>query len=148
MPTYNHWVGVGRLTRDVEVRYTPKGHAATSGCVACSRKWKGEDGQEREEVLFLNFTVWGKPGEYLAENGGVKGAAVFLAGRLVTESWEKDGKTINAIKLVVEGLPIVVSQPKSKAQAPTPQTSPEPTAKPATKPAEPVPDGDDGDLPF
>jgi single-strand DNA-binding protein len=79
----------GRLTRDPELRYTPSGTAVTSFAVASSRSYKGQDGEWKQLVAFVNVVVWGKlavlVNEYLK-----KGSAVFVEGRLNSRSWETD----------------------------------------------------------
>jgi single-strand DNA-binding protein len=79
----------GRLTRDPELRYTPSGTAVTSFGVASSRSYKGQDGEWKQLVAFVNVVVWGKlavlVNEYLK-----KGSAVFVEGRLNSRSWETD----------------------------------------------------------
>lgn len=94
---------IGNLTREVEVRYTPKGSAVAEIGLATNRSWKTEAGEDKEEVTFVNCTVWGKQaeaaGKYLK-----KGRPVFIEGRLHFESWEKDGEKRSALKVQVERL--------------------------------------------
>jgi single-strand DNA-binding protein len=79
----------GRLTRDPELRYTPSGTAVTSFAVASSRSYKGQDGEWKQLVAFVNVVVWAKlavlVNEYLK-----KGSAVFVEGSLNSRSWETD----------------------------------------------------------
>ncbi|MFH1313310.1 MAG: single-stranded DNA-binding protein [Candidatus Eisenbacteria bacterium] len=79
----------GRLTRDPELRYTPSGTAVTSFAVASSRSYKGQDGEWKQLVAFVNVVVWSKlavlVNEYLKT-----GSAVFVEGRLNSRSWETD----------------------------------------------------------
>ena len=79
----------GRLTRDPELRYTPSGTAVASFAVASSRSYKGQDGEWKQMVAYVNVVVWGKlavlVNEYLK-----KGSAVFVEGRLNSRSWETD----------------------------------------------------------
>ena len=79
----------GRLTRDPELRYTPSGTAVSSFSVASSRSYKGQDGEWKQTVAFVNIVAWGKQAvlvnEYLK-----KGSAVFLEGRLNSRSWETE----------------------------------------------------------
>jgi single-strand DNA-binding protein len=79
----------GRLTRDPELRYTPSGTAVTSFGVASSRSYKGQDGEWKQLVAFVNVVVWGKLAVLV--NGYLKkGSAVFVEGRLNSRSWETD----------------------------------------------------------
>src|SRR6476619_6892350 len=87
MANLNKVLLMGNLTRDPEVRYTPKGTAVTELGIAVNRIYTGEDGEKREEVTFVDVTVWGRTaenvGEYLR-----RGRPVFIEGRWQRDSWE------------------------------------------------------------
>jgi single-strand DNA-binding protein len=89
LATVNKVLLSGRLTRDPELRYTPSGTAVTSFSVASSRSYRGQDGEWKQSVAYVNAVAWGKQAvlvnEYLK-----KGSAVFLEGRLNSRSWETD----------------------------------------------------------
>jgi single-strand DNA-binding protein len=72
---------VGYLGRDPEMRYTPSGQPVTNFSIATSRKWAGQDGQQRNETVWWRVTVWGKQAEtcnqYLS-----KGRLVLIEGRI------------------------------------------------------------------
>lgn len=92
----------GRLTRDPELRYTPSGTAVSSFAVASSRSYKGQDGEWKQSVAFVNVVVWGKlavlANEYLK-----KGSAVFVEGRLNSRSWEtEEGQKRSALEVRAE----------------------------------------------
>ncbi len=93
MANVNKVMLLGNLTRDPEVRYTPKGTAVTEIGMAVNRVRKGDDGEKIEEVTFIDVTLWGRTaelaGQYLA-----KGRSVFIEGRLNLETW--DDKTTGA----------------------------------------------------
>lgn len=77
----------GRLTRDAEVRYTPAGSPVCTLPVAANRRFKGQDGDWKNETTYVNVVVWDK----LAERAGQlakKGAAVMVEGRLQSRSFE------------------------------------------------------------
>jgi len=81
---------MGNLTRDPELRYIPSGQAVTTlGLAVNNRYGKGED--QKEDVLFIDVTVWGKTAENCAEYLG-KGRPVFVEGRLKFRTWEQDGQ--------------------------------------------------------
>lgn len=87
MPSYNKVMLIGNLTRDPEVRYTPKGSAVCDIGLAVNRVWNDEQGQKQEEVTFVDIVLWSK----LAELAGKylhKGRPVFIEGRLQMDSWE------------------------------------------------------------
>jgi single-strand DNA-binding protein len=92
----------GRLTRDPELRYTPSGTAVSSFSIASSRSYKGQDGEWKQAVAFVNIVAWGKQAvlvnEYLK-----KGSAVFLEGRLNSRSWEtEEGQKRSALEVTVD----------------------------------------------
>ena len=82
---------IGRLTKDPEVRYTNSGTAVCTIRLAASYKYKTSGGEDREEVLYINATLWGKRAENVKERLK-KGNLVFVEGRLVTNSWETPQK--------------------------------------------------------
>jgi len=80
---------IGRLTRDPELRSTPGGASVCDLGLAVNRKWRDQNGEDQEETLFVDVTVWGKTAEncdqYLE-----KGREVFIEGRLRLDTWEND----------------------------------------------------------
>jgi single-strand DNA-binding protein len=90
MANFNRVLLMGNLTRDPELRYTPSGKAVTTlGLAVNNRYGKGED--QKEDVLFIDVTVWGKTAENCAEYLG-KGRSVFVEGRLKFRTWEHEGQ--------------------------------------------------------
>ena len=81
----------GNLTRDVEVRFTPKGTAIAQFSIATNRRWTTEAGEKKEAVTFHECRCWGTSGETLGKFFN-KGKPILVHGRLETESWE-DKKT-------------------------------------------------------
>lgn len=82
---YNKSIMVGNLTKDVELKYTPSGLAIGKSSIASSYKYKGQDGAQKEEVCFLEFTMMGRQAE-IANQYLRKGSKVLLEGRLVFEN--------------------------------------------------------------
>lgn len=87
MPNLNKVMLMGNLTRDPEMRYTPKGTAVAKFGLAINRKWKSEDGEKREEVTFVDITCFGKTAETVGQYFK-KGKPMFIEGRLNLEQWE------------------------------------------------------------
>ena len=88
---YNKVIMIGNLTRDIELKYLPSGSAIAKSAIATSHKYKMQDGTQKEEVCFLDFTVFGKAGEVLNQYVR-KGSKVMLEGRLIFEQWQaQDG---------------------------------------------------------
>jgi len=99
----NHVSVGGNLTRDPELRYTPKGTAVTDFGVANNRNWYDEAGDLQEEVNYFDCVAFGKPAETISQYFG-KGGAICVEGRLKQESWEdkQTGKPRYKIKIIVE----------------------------------------------
>ena len=90
---FNKTLLMGNLTSDPNLRYTPNGKAVCSFRIAVNRKYKDvENGELKEEVLFINIETWGKQAENCAKYIS-KGKSVFVEGRLKQKEWEgKDGQ--------------------------------------------------------
>jgi single-strand DNA-binding protein len=112
MASFNKVILLGNLTRDPEVRYTPKGTAVTELGMAVNRVYTAENGEKREEATFVDVTLWGRTaeiaGEYLK-----KGRPVFIEGRLQLDTWDdkQSGQKRSKLKVVGEGLQLIGSRP-------------------------------------
>jgi single-strand DNA-binding protein len=89
MASFNKVLLMGNLTRDPELRYTASGTALASFGIAVNRKFKQGD-EWKDEVCFVDITVWGKQGENCSEYLS-KGRPVFVEGYLRFSTWEADG---------------------------------------------------------
>lgn len=131
----------GRLTRDPELRFTPKGVAIANFGIATSRKFKKDDGSENEETLFLDVTAFQKQAELVGQHFK-KGSPIFIKGRLKLDQW--DDKTTGAkrtkISLLMEEFQFVGGKREEAdpGAAPAPRTQPKP----------PTDDSGDSDTPF
>ena len=103
MASLNKVMLIGNLTRDPEVRYTPKGSAVCDIGLAMNRVYKSESGEKVEEVTFVDVTLWGTTAE-LAGKWLHKGRPVYIEGRLVMDSWEdkQTGQKRQRLKVVGE----------------------------------------------
>lgn len=99
MASFNKVLLMGNLTRDPELRFTSNGSALAKFGLAVNRKYKS--GEEwKEEVCFVDITVWGKQAENCAEYLS-KGRPVFIEGRLQFSAWETDdGQKRNKLEIV------------------------------------------------
>jgi single-strand DNA-binding protein len=103
MASFNKVILLGNLTRDPEVRYTPKGSAVTDLGIAVNRQYTLENGEKREEVTFVDVTFWGRTaevaGEYLK-----KGRPIFIEGRLQLDTWDdkQSGQKRSKLKVIGE----------------------------------------------
>ena len=87
MPSLNKVFLMGNLTRDPELRVTPKGTPICQFSLAINRKFKLESGESREEVIFVDIEAWGRQGETIAKYV-TKGRPLFVEGRLKLDQWE------------------------------------------------------------
>lgn len=87
MANLNKVMLIGNLTRDPELRVTPKGTAICTFSLAVNRKFKDESGGEREEVTYIDIEAWGKSGENISKYC-TKGRPLFVEGRLRLDQWE------------------------------------------------------------
>lgn len=106
MASFDKTILMGNLTRDPELRYTPKGTAFTKLTLAVNRKWKSERGEAQEEVSFIDVDVWGKQAEVIAQYLK-KGNPLLVEGRLKQDTWEKDGQKHSKVKVVLESFTFV-----------------------------------------
>ncbi|MGB9603141.1 MAG: single-stranded DNA-binding protein, partial [Limisphaerales bacterium] len=87
MASFNKVILMGNITRDPELRYTPKGMAVTRITVAVNRRWRAETGELREEATFVDVDAYGQQAETLAKHLK-KGNPILVEGRLRQHSWE------------------------------------------------------------
>ena len=96
----NKVVLVGRLTKDIELKYTQKGTAVASFTIAIDRRFKSQTGEK--ETDFINCVAWGAVGETASKYVG-KGSQIGVAGRIQTRSYEaKDGGKRYVTEVVAE----------------------------------------------
>ena len=132
MASFNKVILLGNLTRDPEVRYTPKGTAVTEFGMAVNRVYTAENGEKREEATFVDVTLWGRTaeiaGEYLK-----KGRPVFIEGRLQLDTWDdkQSGQKRSKLKVVGEGLQLIGSRPAAAVAAETTEGSSAPAFQPS-----------------
>lgn len=111
MASLNKVMLIGNLTRDPEVRYTPKGSAVCDMAIAVNRRFQTDNGERQEEVTYLDIVLWGKTaelaGQYLA-----KGRSVFIEGRLQMDTWEdkNTGQKRSKIRVVAENMQFLGNQ--------------------------------------
>lgn len=100
MASYNKVLLVGNLTRDPELRVTPKGTSVCQFGLATSRQFKDEGGNLREETTFIDIEAWGRPGETISKYC-TKGRPLLVEGRLKLDQWEDKATNQKRSKLKV-----------------------------------------------
>lgn len=109
MSSVNSVVVSGNLTRDPEIKYVPSGASVCTFGIAVSNKYK-----DKEDVVFLDVTAWGRTGEVVNEYAA-KGSRLIIEGSLKQESWEdKSGNKRSKIVLVASRVHL---PPKSESRA-------------------------------
>ena len=154
MASFNKVILLGNLTRDPEVRYTPKGSAVCDLGLAVNRTYTLDNGEKREEVTFVDVVLWARlaeiAGEYLK-----KGRPVFIEGRLQLDTWDdkQSGQKRSKLRVIGETMQLLGSRPGGAAGGESSdeerparaaaRTSPPPKAA-AAGPVDP----DDDEIPF
>ncbi len=111
---YNKVVLVGNLTRDIEIRYSQSGSAIGNVGIATSRKFKSQTGEQKEEVMFIDLTFFGRTAE-IANQYLRKGSKVLVDGRLVFQQWTaQDGSKRSKHAVTVENLQMLDSKADSQ----------------------------------
>lgn len=137
---------VGRLTRDVELRYTPSNVAVATFTLAVNRTFKNENGER--EADFINCVMWRQQAEYLA-SWAKKGALIGITGRIQTRSYDnQQGQRVYVTEVVAETFQLLESrnsQGQSQGQTrPAQQQAPDFSRSATTNPL----DISDDMLPF
>ena len=99
---------VGRLTKDVELRYTPSNVAVATFTLAVNRTFKNENGER--EADFINCVMWRQQAEILA-NWAKKGALIGITGRIQTRSYDnQQGQRVYVTEVVAETFQLLESK--------------------------------------
>ena len=162
MANVNKVMLLGNITRDLEVRYTPKGTAVCDLGMAVNRIRTGDNGERIEEVTYVDVTLWGRQAE-LAGQYLSKGRSVFIEGRLQLDQWDdkQTGQKRSRLRVVGENIQFIGGQCGSGSnqsdsgaprQQPAPpeqqQSSPPPQSNQGGAAAAESFDNDDDDIPF
>ena len=138
MASFNKVILAGNLTRDPELRYTPKGTAIAKFGIAINRKWTGEDGQKREEVTFVDVDAFGKQAELIGQYFR-KGSPILVEGRLKLDQWDdkQTGQKRSRLGVTLESLSFLDSGNRDAAAGGGGGATPAPSA-PIARPARPA----------
>ena len=124
---YNKIILAGHLSKDIEIRYSQSGSAIANTAIASTRKFKGADGTQKEEVLFVDVTFFGRSAE-IANQYLRKGSKVLLDGRLKLDQWtDKQGQKRSKHGVSVENLTMLDTKADGQSAAPSPQAHQAPT---------------------
>ncbi len=136
MPNLNKVMLMGNLTRDPELRRTPKGTAVTDISLAINRFFTLDDGQKKEETTFVEITLWGRQAEVVCDYCG-KGRPLYVEGRLILDSWEDktSGQQRTKLKIIGENIQLLGSR-ESGAAGNNYQSHPQQGYNPPPQPAQ------------
>lgn len=145
MPSLNKILLMGNITRDPELKFTPKGTAVCQFGLAVNSSYKSGDGEKREEVTFFDIEAWGKVAELIAEHCK-KGKPIYIEARAKTETWDdkQTGQKRSKMKFVLEQFQFLggkdddrapgpdrpTGQPAGRSTRPPPSSAPRPPADP------------------
>jgi single-strand DNA-binding protein len=174
MASFNKVLLMGNLTRDPQLKYLPSQTAVAEFGLACNRKFRTANGEDREEVTFVDVTAFGKQAEVINQYMN-KGKPIFIEGRLKYDTWEdkQGGGKRSKLTVVIENFQFVGGRDgggaggggggggeqgrsyeggdqRPQARGPAPQRQPQ---RAATAPAPEQPFGDEqqfkeDDIPF
>lgn len=158
MPNLNKVMLMGNLTRDPEIKYTPKGTAIANFGIAVNRTYTTEGGEKREEVTFIDLESFGRTAEIIGEYFK-KGRPIYVEGRLKLDQWDDKttGKKMSKLRVVVDSFEFLGSRegggsgggehseggPQQRQRPPS-----RPAQPPQRPPADPDLDAPEDDIPF
>ncbi len=155
MASFNKVILVGNLTRDPELRYTPKGMAIAKIGLAVNRVWKSETGEQREETTFVDIDAFGRTAEIVGQYLR-KGSPALFEGRLRLDTWDdkQTGQKRSKLNVVAEAVQLLGGRPAGEPPPTTPPTQSQqqttaqkPQPSPAPADGE-VTSADEDDVPF
>ena len=166
MASFNKVLLMGNLTRDPQLKYLPNQTAVVDFAIACNRKWKGPNGEDREEVTFVDVSSFGKQAEVINQYF-TKGKPIFIEGRLKYDQWEdkQGGGKRSKLHVVIENFQFIGGRDGAGGggggggsgggdemdQRPRPQQQQQQSRGPAQQgraPARPQSGGGGGEAPF
>src|SRR6266849_10546756 len=150
MANLNRVLLLGNVTRDPEVRYTPKGSAVCDLGIAVNRAYTTDSGEKREEVTFVDVTLWGRTAEVASEYLK-KGRPVFIEGRLQLDTWDdkQTGQKRSRLRVIAESMQLLGARDNGDRSADRRQGAAVGAAPDQqTRPRDPDLDAEPDDIPF
>lgn len=135
MPSFNSVHLMGNLTRDPSLKHLPSGTSCAEFGIAMNSRYKTKDGEEKEDVTFVDCTAFGRTAEVINEHMK-KGKPIFIDGRLKFDSWEdkEGGGKRSKLSVIVENFQFVGDKRDDE------QPAKPPAQRPQTKRAVPLDD--------
>ncbi len=160
MPNLNKVMLMGNLTRDPEMKYTPKGTAIANFGLAVNRNYTTEGGEKREEVTFIDIEAFGRTAEIIGEYFK-KGRPIYVEGRLKLDQWDdkQTGQKKSKLRVVADSFEFLGSREgggggggsgggESGGEGRPQRAASKPAPPPQRPPADPDLDAPEDDIPF
>lgn len=154
MANVNKVIIIGNLTRDPEVKFTPKGSAVADIGLAINRKYTLDNGEKREETTFVDVELWGRLAEIAGEYAK-KGNPIYVEGRLRMDTWDDktSGQKRSRMKVVGENIQLLGGRPSGGGGGEEEggghhESRPQRTSRPAPAQQPPRSSEPDDDIPF
>ncbi len=136
MPLFvNRVMLAGNLTRDPQVRFFANERAVADFGLAINRRYRGQDGEQKEETTFVDIECWGRTAELVGQYL-TKGRNCFVEGNLKFDQWEdRDGNKRSKLKVVAQQVNFIDGPSRGgggdRAPGPSADTDgPQPSAPP------------------
>jgi len=150
MANFNRVILAGNLTRDPQLSYTPSNTPVCEFGMAINRRWRDRDGNNKDEVCFVDLIAYGRPAEVINQYM-TKGRAILVEGRLRFRQWtSKEGQNRSKLDVVVDNFTFLGGGQGGGARAGAPARAAAPAEaadNEAPPPADDLPP-DDPDVPF
>ena len=152
MSNFNKVILAGYLTKDPELRYTPKGTAVAKFGIGINRSWTTESGEKREEATFVDIDSFGKTAEVIGQ-WFRKGSPILVEGRLKLDQWEdkQTGAKRSKLGVILESFSFIGKKEDgagSGSGAPAPASRYDCPGRTAAPPSADQPPIEDDDVPF
>jgi single-strand DNA-binding protein len=116
MANFNQVILMGNITRDPQVKTLPSQQQVAEFGLATNRRYRTADGEDKEDVCFVECAVFGKGAEVINQYAR-KGRPLFVQGRLKYDSWEdKQGNKRSRLSVIVEQFQLLGGRPESDSQ--------------------------------
>ncbi len=109
----NHFIGIGRVTGNAELKYTASGTPCVTFSICINKKWKDKNGERQEKPNFFNCVLWGKYGESMCKLL-TKGKQIGIDAELEQNTWtDSNGNNHSSVQLNVNEIELLAS-PRSE----------------------------------
>jgi len=130
LPRLNKVIISGRITHDIELKYTPKGTPVVRFALASDRAYKDEAGTWQNVTSFIDVVAWTLTAENIAKNAH-KGSAVIVEGRIDTRTYvDNNNQTRKITEIVAESIHHLEWKPRTEGDGEASSEPPMPEEAP------------------